>query len=183
MAGCALAQSLGYSRGYRRTTVTLSGDVTGRTERTEIERTGPDGIGKVRAVSDFVRPAALQTEFSLTYLFLSHDLGVVQHMCDRVAVMYMGKIVEYSDRMTLFTNPRHPYTKALLSAVPTVSAKRQSKESRILISGDPPDPLNMPLGCRFASRCSKVSTKCHESEPELSRKSDGGRVACHFINV
>jgi len=125
----------------------------------------------------------LQTEFSLTYLFISHDLGVVQHMCDRVAVMYMGKVVEYSDRMTLFKNPRHPYTKALLSAVPSVSAKRQSKESRILISGDPPDPLNMPLGCRFASRCSKVSTKCHESEPELSRKSDGGRVACHFINV
>jgi peptide/nickel transport system ATP-binding protein len=86
----------------------------------------------------------LQADFGLTFLFISHDLGVVQHMCDSIAVMYMGKIVEYADRKSLFTNPLHPYTKALLSAVPSVDRKRRAETKRILIPGDPPDPLDCP---------------------------------------
>ena len=122
----------------------------------------------------------LQDNLGLTYLFISHDLGVVQHVCDSVAVMYMGKIVEYGDRLSLFNNPQHPYTIALLSAVPSVDKKRREQMQRIDISGDPPDPVNMPRGCRFASRCPKVVDKCRESEPELVEVSGGHRVACYF---
>ena len=89
----------------------------------------------------------LQSEFGLTYLFISHDLGVVQHMCDSVAVMYMGRIVEHADRLDLFNNPLHPYTAALLSAVPSVDKARRAATGRILIPGDPPDPVNPP-GCQ-----------------------------------
>ncbi|QUJ78266.1 ABC transporter ATP-binding protein [Sulfitobacter albidus] len=118
----------------------------------------------------------LQRDLGLTYLFISHDLGVVQHMSDHIAVMYMGKIVEYADRLSLFNNPQHPYTKALLSAVPSVDRAR--KVERMLIPGDPPDPLNPPPGCRFASRCPLVSDACRAAQPPLDSVSPGHRVAC-----
>ena len=123
----------------------------------------------------------LQQDFGLTYLFVSHDLGVVQHMCDAVAVMYMGKIVEYGDRLSLFNNPQHPYTKALLSAVPSVDKKRREKMQRIDIPGDPPDPVNPPAGCRFANRCPMVQAVCGESQPELISLIEGHKVACHLL--
>ncbi len=123
---------------------------------------------------------SLQTKFGLTFLFISHDLGVVQHMCDRIAVMYMGKIVEYADRNSLFTNPQHPYTVALLSAVPTVDKKRREKTRRILIPGDPPDPLSRPVGCRFANRCPLAEERCLQKEPDLSELKPGQKVACHL---
>ena len=123
----------------------------------------------------------LQAERGLTYLFISHDLGVVQHMCDHIAVMYMGKIVEFSDRLSLFNNPLHPYTRALLSAVPTVDPERRAKTKRILIPGDPPDPVNPPPGCRFASRCPVAKPECKASEPLLREVKPGQKVACHLV--
>ncbi len=122
----------------------------------------------------------LQSEFGLTYLFISHDLGVVQHMCDSIAVMYMGKIVEHADRISLFSNPSHPYTQALLSAVPSVDARRREETKRILIPGDPPDPLNLPKGCRFVSRCPIAEAQCSQTEPALKPVRDGQLVACHL---
>ncbi|MGB0866849.1 MAG: oligopeptide/dipeptide ABC transporter ATP-binding protein, partial [Granulosicoccaceae bacterium] len=123
----------------------------------------------------------LQNDFGLTYLFISHDLGVVQHMCDSVAVMYMGKIVEHADRLSLFNNPQHPYTKALISAVPSVDKKRRAAAKRILIPGDPPDPLNPPKGCRFANRCPEAVERCRAEQPSLDRIGENHRVACHLI--
>lgn len=125
---------------------------------------------------------ALQEEFDLTYLFISHDLGVVQHMCDTIAVMYMGKIVEYADRLSLFNTPLHPYTVALLSAVPSVDKTRRAETKRILIPGDPPDPVNLPPGCRFANRCPVAQDKCRQTEPELRRLNSGHQVACHLVS-
>ncbi len=124
----------------------------------------------------------LQTDRNLTYLFISHDLGVVQHMCDTIAVMYMGKIVEYADRLSLFNNPQHPYTAALLSAVPSVDRNRRSKFKRILIPGDMPDAINPPPGCRFSSRCPAAQPACEESQPELTAKKSGHLVACHLVS-
>jgi len=124
----------------------------------------------------------LQKDFDLTYLFISHDLGVVQHMCDSVAVMYMGKIVEHADRLNLFNNPLHPYTKALLSAVPSVDKKRRQETKRILIPGDPPDPLSPPKGCRFANRCPAAQEQCSQSQPPLRQISAGQSVACHLVS-
>lgn len=124
----------------------------------------------------------LQGEFNLTYLFISHDLGVVQHMCDSIAVMYMGKIVEHADRMSLFTNPLHPYTSALLSAVPSVDKKRREATKRILIPGDPPDPINPPKGCRFANRCPVAQPQCSQVEPKLKEVVPGHKVACHLVD-
>ncbi|MEM7301404.1 MAG: ABC transporter ATP-binding protein [Pseudomonadota bacterium] len=123
----------------------------------------------------------LQTNFGLTYLFISHDLGVVQHMCDSIAVMYMGRIVEYADRLSLFNNPLHPYTAALLSAVPSVDRKRREQTKRILIPGDPPDPINPPKGCRFANRCPVAQNTCRESQPPLREITGGHQVACHLV--
>ena len=122
----------------------------------------------------------LQTERDLTFLFISHDLGVVQHMCDSIAVMYMGKIVEHADRKSLFNDPKHPYTQALLSAVPSVDAKRRRNTKRILIPGDPPDPINPPQGCRFANRCPIAEAKCNDSQPPLREVKGGHKVACHL---
>lgn len=124
----------------------------------------------------------LQADFGLTFLFISHDLGVVQHMCDSIAVMYMGKIVEYADRKSLFTNPLHPYTKALLSAVPSVDKKRRSEAKRILIPGDPPDPLDLPKGCRFANRCPVAQDRCRSEQPSLNEVTQAHSVACHLVN-
>ena len=120
----------------------------------------------------------LQKELGLTYLFISHDLGVVQHICDTVAVMYLGQIVEMADRVSLFTNPRHPYTKALLGAVPTVHGNKQDRRNRVRLQGDPPSPINLPKGCRFASRCPIAEPRCKETPPTLEMRSDGHKVAC-----
>ncbi len=124
---------------------------------------------------------SLQNELNLTYLFISHDLGVVQHMCDRVAVMYMGKIVEFADRKNLFNQPKHPYTHALLSAVPSINKRRGARDTRIQIPGDPPDPVNLPPGCRFASRCPAATEQCRQSEPRLAETVAGQWVACHRV--
>ena len=124
----------------------------------------------------------LQVERGLTYLFISHDLGVVQHMCDRIAVMYMGQIVELTDRISLFSNPLHPYTSILLSAVPNVDPARQAEGRRILMQGDPPDPSDPPPGCRFASRCPVVQPQCHSVSPPLRDVRPGRAVACHLVD-
>ena len=123
----------------------------------------------------------LQKDLNLTYLFISHDLGVVQHMCDSIAVMYMGKIVEESDRESLFNDPLHPYTRALLSAVPSADPSRRNREQRITISGDPPNPIDLPPGCRFASRCPLVEERCKSVEPILTLREKSHQVACHLV--
>ena len=122
----------------------------------------------------------LQKDLGLTFLFISHDLGVVQHMSDRIAVMYMGKIVEHADREGVFGSPKHPYTQALLSAVPTVDRAKRAAQKRILIPGDPPDPVNLPAGCRFANRCPLAADKCRAEEPALRDTGGGHQAACHF---
>lgn len=123
----------------------------------------------------------LQRDFGLTYLFISHDLGVVQHMADDVAVMYMGRIVEHGSRHAVFTNPLHPYTKALLSAVPTTDKRLRARMKRILIPGDPPDPTDLPPGCRFANRCPVATDICRRVDPPLEQKGRAQKVACHLV--
>ena len=120
----------------------------------------------------------LQDELNLTYLFISHDLAVIQHVCDEIAVMYLGAIVEKADRKALFGNPRHPYTRALLSAVLTSSSSE--KIQRIRLEGDIPNPINKPTGCRFRTRCAYAEKICSEVEPTLEEKSPGHWEACHF---
>jgi peptide/nickel transport system ATP-binding protein len=122
----------------------------------------------------------LQKEFGLTYLFISHDLGVVQHMSDSIAVMYMGKVVEHADRISLFNAPQHPYTQALLSAVPTVDRVKRAQQKRILIPGDPLDQADLPKGCRFANRCPIAQDICRSQAPELKDDGTGHRTACHL---
>jgi peptide/nickel transport system ATP-binding protein len=122
----------------------------------------------------------LQTEFGLTYLFISHDLGVIKHMSDNIAVMYLGKIVEMADYLTLFKNPKHPYTKALLSAIPVPGADK--KRERIILEGDVPSPINPPPGCRFYGRCFVRKDMCKDIDPELKKTADGGTVACHAVH-
>ena len=123
----------------------------------------------------------LQEEFNLTYLFISHDLGVVQHMCDDVAVMYLGQVVEHADRLSLFRTPLHPYTYALLSAVPSADPVLRDRASRIRLIGDPPSPIDLPPGCRFASRCPFAEERCRTEEPAL-RSFDGHKVRCHLVS-
>ena len=125
---------------------------------------------------------ALQTEFGLTYLFISHDLGVVQYMCDEIAVMYLGQIVEQADRISLFTEPLHPYTWALLSAVPSADPALRERADRIRLQGDPPSPIDPPPGCRFASRCPFAEANCAWETPALRRIRDGHAVACHLVS-
>ena len=124
--------------------------------------------------------ARLQRDLGLTCLFISHDLGVVQHMCDDVAVMYMGRIVEHASRRQLFTSPRHPYTQALLSAVPSADPSRRRRE-RIMLTGDPPSPVDPAPGCRFASRCPMVEPRCRAATPEFRELEAGHRAACRRI--
>lgn len=119
----------------------------------------------------------LQEEMALTYLFISHNLAVVDHLCNRIAVMYSGKIVELATRDDLFNSPSHPYTLALLSAIPEVG---QKKKNRILLSGDIPSPLHPLPGCRFSSRCPSKVENCDRVEPELSEIRRGHFVACHL---
>ncbi len=122
--------------------------------------------------------ARLQADLGLTYLFISHDLGVVQHICDEVAVMYLGQIVEQADRVALFSEPKHPYTKALLAAVPSVHATERDRRNRVRLAGDPPSPINLPKGCRFASRCPMAEERCRQSSPPLEDRGGGHKVAC-----
>ena len=127
---------------------------------------------------------ALQTEFGLTYLFIAHDLSVVRHLCDRVAVMYLGKIVELAHRDSLYTNPLHPYTQALLSAVPIPDPELEAKRQRIILKGDLPSPLNPPKGCHFHPRCPLATDICEQSPPpEFRDVGSGHYVACHFAEV
>ena len=123
----------------------------------------------------------LQKQFNLTYLFISHDLSVVRHVADRIAVMYLGKIVELSDRDELYANPQHPYTRALLSAVPIPDPKIEKQRQRIILSGDLPSPINIPRGCRFNTRCPMAQEICREVEPVFERKEGHEHyAACHF---
>ena len=122
----------------------------------------------------------LQDQLGLTYLFISHDLGVIQHMCNEITVMYMGRIVEQSDRQSLFNTPLHPYTQALLSAVPSAEPNRGEKR-RVPITGEPPSPVDPPPGCRFASRCQSAEEQCRRETPLLRQIQLGHHVACHLI--
>jgi peptide/nickel transport system ATP-binding protein len=122
----------------------------------------------------------LQEELGLTYVIIAHDLSVVRHVSDRIAVMYLGKIVELADRDQLYKSPMHPYTKALLSAVPIPDPSRKAaKSERILLKGDVPSPISPPSGCRFHTRCWKATEICKTTEPPLQELRPGQRVACH----
>jgi oligopeptide/dipeptide ABC transporter ATP-binding protein len=120
----------------------------------------------------------LQQSLNLTLLFIAHDMSVVEHLCDRVAVMYLGKIVEIASRDQLFSNPQHPYTQALMSAIPIANPK--VRRDRILLQGDPPSPLNPPSGCRFHTRCREAIERCAQDEPALLDLGGHHRCACHL---
>jgi oligopeptide transport system ATP-binding protein len=123
----------------------------------------------------------LQQELGLTYLFIAHDLSMVRHLCDRVAVMYLGKVVEIAQSEELYTNPLHPYTQALLSAVPVPDPVVEEKRQRIILKGDVPSPINPPKGCNFNTRCPVSVDVCYDADPELVEVLPAHWVACHRV--
>jgi oligopeptide transport system ATP-binding protein len=124
--------------------------------------------------------AELREELGLTLMFISHDLSVVRHVSDRVAVMYLGRIVELADSDVLFENPGHPYTQALISAIPVI--EQDTDRQRIFLEGDPPSPIDIPSGCRFHTRCPVAKPICSERDPQLKPLRDGQLVACHVAH-
>jgi oligopeptide transport system ATP-binding protein len=123
----------------------------------------------------------LQKEFELTYVFIAHDLSVVKHIADRVAVMYLGKIVETADRKKLYSEPRHPYTASLLSAIPIPDPEKERERQRVVLAGDVPSPANPPQGCSFHTRCPRAQAYCVEHEPDLEEQEESNhRAACFF---
>jgi oligopeptide/dipeptide ABC transporter ATP-binding protein len=132
----------------------------------------------------------LQSEFGIAYIFVAHDLSVVRHISDRVAVMYLGKMMELADRDTLYSEPMHPYTHALMSAVPIPDPNKEARRERILLRGDLPSPINPPSGCVFHTRCPKFAllpaeaqTRCIDDVPEFELKAPDHFVACHFPEI
>jgi len=124
----------------------------------------------------------LQEEMGLTYLFIAHDLSMVKHISDRIGVMYLGKLVEVADSDELYSNPLHPYTQALLSAIPIPDPKVTRSKQRIILEGDVPSPINPPRGCKFRTRCRYATEKCKEVEPELVDIGNGHMHACHYAD-
>lgn len=122
----------------------------------------------------------MKERFGLTLLFISHDLAVVKHISDRIAVMYLGRLCELAPSDSIYNAPAHPYTRGLISTIPTVEARAKDKESRMGLSGEVPSPLNPPSGCRFRTRCPYAQDKCAKEEPQLRQISDQHHVACHF---
>ena len=123
----------------------------------------------------------MQEELGLTYMFIAHDLSVVKHISDRIAVMYLGKMVELVDSKRLYENPLHPYTKSLLSAIPLPDPKLTRSLQRIKLAGEIPSPIHPPKGCRFHERCPYAKDICSEVEPEFREVEDGHFVSCHII--
>ena len=123
---------------------------------------------------------SLQKRLGLTYVFIAHDLAVVRHISDRIAVMYLGRVVEIASRDDLYQNPRHPYTQALLSAVPEADVDAENKKQRIVLQGEIPSPLRVPSGCRFHTRCPSAMAQCKTQDPVMSEHGGGHAVACHL---